>query len=76
MREQGSKDETDSFMKLATDIMLTRISEKSGIKIFGEKAVAAMVKEYRYIDKGPMEGNQIFTPIDTETLSYDEKGIH
>ena len=42
-------------MKVATDVMFTQISAKAGIKKFREKAVAAMVKEYRHIDKGPME---------------------
>ena len=44
MREQESKYETDSFMKVATNVMFTYMSEKAGIKKFGEKAMAAMVK--------------------------------
>ena len=32
-----------------------------------------MVKYYRYIDKGPMEGKPVTTPIDTEMLSYEDK---
>ena len=73
MREQESKDETDSFMKIATNIMFTQMSAKEGIKKFGEKVVAAMVKEYRQIDKGTMEGNPVVTPIDTDKLSYYDK---
>ena len=45
MREQESKYETDSFMKLETDVMFTQMSAKSGINKFVEKAVVAMVKE-------------------------------
>ena len=44
MREQESKDEIESFMKIAKNVMFTRISAKAGIKKFGEKAVKAMVK--------------------------------
>ena len=44
MKEQGSKDETDSFMKIATNATFTKISAKADTKKFGEKAVAAMVK--------------------------------
>ena len=29
-----------------------------------------MVRDYRYIDKGSMEGNQFVTTIDPDTLSY------
>ena len=52
--------------------MFTKISAKSGINKFGDKAVAAMVKYYRQIYKVTMEGKTVFTPIDTDTLSYEE----
>ena len=64
MREQESKDETDSFMKVATEVVFTQISEKVDIKKFLEKKVAVMVKEYKQIEKGPMEGKPFVTPID------------
>ena len=51
MREQKSKDDTDSLMKVATDVMFTQMSEKAGINKFGEKAVVAMVKEYIQIEE-------------------------
>ena len=63
MREQESKYETDSFMKVATNVMFTQMSEKAGIKKFGEKAMAAMVKQYRQTDKGTMEGNPVVTQL-------------
>ena len=59
-------------MKVATDIMFMQMSAKSGIKKFVEKAVTTMVKEYRHMDKGPMEENPVVTPIDPETLFYKE----
>ena len=69
MREKESKYETDSFMKVATDVIFTQISEKAGIKKFGEKAVVATVKEYRQIDKWPMDGKPVVTPINPDKLS-------
>ena len=48
MREKASKDETYSFIKIATNIMFTQMSENTGIKKFGEKVVVSMVKN---IDK-------------------------
>ena len=53
-------------MKVATK------SEKAGIEKFVEKEVAAMIKEYRQIYNGNMEGNPVVTPIDTDTLSYKD----
>ena len=44
MKEQESKDEIDSFMKVETDNMFTQMYAKVGINKFGEKSVAAMVK--------------------------------
>ena len=73
MREQQSKYETAPYMKVATDIMFTKMSAKSGIKKFGEKTVADMIKQYRQINKGPMEGKPVVTYIDHETLSYKDK---
>ena len=49
------------------------MSAKAGINKFEEKAVEAMEKEFRQIDKGPMEGKPLITPIDPDTLSFEEK---
>ena len=50
-----------------------QISEKAGIKKFGERVVKAMVKYYRQIDKGTTERNTVITPIEPEMLSYEDK---
>ena len=60
-------------MKVVSDFMLTQMSANASINKSGEKAVAAMVKEYRQIDKDPMEGNPVTTPIYPGTLYYKEK---
>ena len=70
MREQDSKYETESFMKLANNIMLTKMSTKAGIEKFGEKAVVSMVKYYIQIDKGATNGKPFVTPIDPDKSSY------
>ena len=49
MRDQESKYETYSFMKMATNIMLTQMSAKARIKKIVEKAVSDTVKEYTKI---------------------------
>ena len=72
MREQESKDETESLMKLSNDVIFTQISAKAGKKNFGEKVVATMVEDYRQIEKGPMEGKPVSKPNDSGTLSYRE----
>ena len=44
MREQESRYKTDSLMKIKINFMFTQMTTKTGIKKFGEKAVAAMLK--------------------------------
>ena len=59
-------------MKVDTDVMLMKMYAKASIKKFGEKAVAATVKEYIQINKGDMEVKPVITPIYPDTLSYEE----
>ena len=44
MSEQESKDATESFIKLKTNVICTHMFAKSGILKIGEKSVAAMIK--------------------------------
>ena len=37
----------DTYMHIAHDAVFTKMSEKNGIKKFGEQAVAYMFKEYQ-----------------------------
>ena len=60
-------------MKVVSDFMLTQMSANASINKSGEKAVAAMVKEYRQIDKGPMEGSPVTPPVDPNALYYKER---
>ena len=53
--------------------MFTQMSEKFGIKKNAEKAVAAMRRESRKIDKGPMPGKPVVTPINPYTVSFGDK---
>ena len=59
-------------MNVATDFMFTQMSAKAGIKKFGQKAVADMVKQYEHRGKETMEGKPVVTPIDPDTLSYED----
>ena len=48
------------------------MNAKKGIKLFGEKAVVAMFKEYKQLDKGPMAGKSVFGSISYDSLSKQE----
>ena len=62
----------DTYYSIACDVMFTQMNAKKGIKLFGERAVAAMFKEYKQLDKGPMPGKPVFGPISYNSLSRKE----
>ena len=53
--------------------MFTQMSAKEGIKQFGEKAIAAMVKELKQVNNGAMKGKPVAVPIDPSKLTKFEK---
>ena len=60
-----SKD-IDTHMYLANYVIFTQISEKKGIKHYGELEVTAILTEYQQFNDGPMPGNPVFVPINNE----------
>lgn len=62
----------DSYYTLACEVMFTQMNAKKGIKMFGECAVAAMFKEYKQLNDGPMPGKPVFGPISYDELSQQE----
>ena len=73
-KKYQSKYETHYFVKVATNVMFTHISAKASINKFGEKAVAAMIREFREKGKCPMPRKPVVNQINLDTLSFDEKG--
>ena len=49
-----------------------QMSAKRGIKEFGERAVAAMIKEFCQLNQGAFLGKPVVEPIDPSTLSQQE----
>ena len=46
--------------------MFKKIPVKSGINIFVEKAVSAIIKEFNQLDTGYMTGKAVVQPIDSK----------
>jgi hypothetical protein len=69
----GINQDMDSYMSLATKVMFTQMNTKEGIKRFGERAIAAMYKEYKQIDEGPIPGKPVFGVFNSTKLSWEEK---
>ena len=50
MKEKyGTSKNIVTYMSLSNDFMFTQMSEKKGIKYFGEQAVVDMFKEYQQL---------------------------
>ena len=68
-----------SFMSVAANYLFAQVTEhaqmsaKAGIKKFGDRAVAAMLSEYKQLNTGAMPGKPVFGCIDPTTLTYEEK---
>ena len=63
----------NTYYSTACEVMFTQMNAKKGIKQFGERAVAAMFKEYEQLDKGPMPGKPVFEPINYNDLTQEER---
>jgi len=68
-----------SFMSVAANYLFAQVnkhaqmSAKVGIKKFGDRAVAAMLSEYKQLTKRAMPGKPVFGTIDPTTLTTEEK---
>ena len=59
-------------MKTAINVVFTQMSARQGFKQVGEEAVAAMIKEYKQLNNGPMPGKPVVEAIDTDTIPREE----
>ena len=66
---------SQTYMKKVVKVMFTtaQMSASKGIELFGERAVAEMVKELKQLSDGAIPGKKVVVPIDPENLTHDEK---
>ena len=57
------------------DVMFTQMSVKRGIKLFKERAVAAMIKELTQLDKGGMGRKPVVISIDPKLLTPEKRKL-
>jgi hypothetical protein len=74
MKEKYDKTtDFDNYQMIANSVMFTQMNAKKQIKLFGERAVAAMFKEFRQMNEGPMPGKPVFGLQDTSKLTPLQK---
>ena len=62
--------------KKAVKVIFTQVSGKEGIKRWGEKAIAAIIKELKQLQDGAMSGRPIIEPVDPSILTFEDKTKH
>ena len=54
-------------------VFAQQMSAKKGIKIYGERAIAAIMKEFTQSDKGAVPGKPVIQPVHAYTLTSEMK---
>ena len=57
--EKKNTFDVETSIKASVNIMLTQMQATQGFKLFGERAVAAMIKELKQLEEGPMPGKKL-----------------
>ena len=54
-------------------VLLTQMTANKGFKMFGEEAVAVMVKELKELNDGAMPNKPVVVPQDPDKLTSQDK---
>ena len=74
--QQEVLDDTHTYMNMELDVMFTQMQASRGFKLFGEIAVAEMVKELKQLYEGAIPVKMFVAEIKPYLLSiYDKKSI-
>ena len=71
--EKKNTFDVETSIKAYVNVMFTQMQATRGFKLFGERAVAVMIKELKQLEEGPMPGKKVVTAINTDTLSTEDK---
>ena len=64
----------DDYMQIVTRVLfMQQMSAKKGIDEFGKRAIAALFKEFKQLNDGPMPGKPVIEPINYDKLTKDMK---
>ena len=71
---KDSRSKQSQFLQLAvkTVFLTAQMSAKKGIKQFGDRAIAAMVKEFTQLDQGAFPGKPVVSPVDIDSITPQE----
>ena len=62
-------EDVDKYQSLSHELIFTQMNAKKEIKLFGERSITAMFKQYKQLDDGPMPGKPVVAPFNTDVLN-------
>ena len=62
-------EDVDTYQSLSHKVIFTQMNAKKGIKLFLERAITAMFKEYKQLTDGPMTDKPVVAPFDPDGLT-------
>ena len=71
--KQNDPAHVTSYFSAAVNACFTQMSARAGFKKFGQRAIAAMFKEFQQLDKGAAPGKPVFGVIDPDKLTLQQK---
>ena len=60
-------------MRIATNAIFTQMQATNGFKLFGDNSVAAMLKELKQLEHGPIPRKRVLRALDPDSISSEEK---
>ena len=76
LKEHEKEVDARDALKLAVNVMFTQMQATLSFKLFGAKSVAAMVKELKQLESGPMPGKKVIMTINPDELTKEQKNQH
>ena len=61
------------MIEKACRVMFTQMQAKKGIEKIGERAIAALVKEFKQLNDGAVPGKPVVCPVNPNTLTKEDK---
>ena len=74
--EQSASDKKTHLFYVALKVMFTQMQATVRMKLFGEKAIAAMIKKLKQLKEGPMPGKRVIKAVDPDTILIEELKKH
>ena len=60
---------THAYMQTAVNVMFRKMYAKKIINMFGERYIAAMIKEFKTLYEGEMPRNPLVVPLNPDELT-------